>query len=141
MKNLILSILIALPLPAFPDSLPDIESIEQLLWENRIILIWSDEPMDVRHTLKESTVDIDDRNIVWFVIDGQEVVSNYRGITASNFVANVNNQYLELNKEVILIGKDGGVKSVDVELKLDMLFEEIDSMPMRINEMESSAGK
>lgn len=130
-------LIILLPIHARSDSLPEIERVEQLLWKNRIILIWTDEQVDTRHTMKASKYDIDDRDIVWFVIGEQEVISNYNGVIADNFIAHTNNKYVKLGKKVALIGKDGGVKYVDTVLQLNRLFNTIDAMPMRINEMRS----
>lgn len=140
MKYLMFFLLIILLSPAYArsDNLPEIERVEQLLWKNRIILIWSDELVDTRHTLEASKYDIDDRDIVWFVVGDRKVTSNYKGVIANNFVAHANNQYFKLGRKVALIGKDGGVKYVDTVLQLDALLNIIDSMPMRINEMESS---
>lgn len=137
MKQSILTLLIMLlPLHALSGSLPELKRVEQLLWENRVILVWPDEPMDVVHIMEQSAYDIDDRHIVWFIIHDQKVVSNYSGVIANTFVAHTNNKYFKLNKKVALIGKDGGVKYVGTELILDTLFNRIDSMPMRMNEMK-----
>lgn len=131
-------LIILLPIYARSDNFPEIERVEQLLWKNRIILIWSDELVDIRHIMEASKYDIDDRNIVWFVVGDQKITSNYKGVIANNFVVHTNNQYFKLGRKVALIGKDGGVKYVDTVLQLDTLFNKIDSMPMRINEMKSS---
>jgi hypothetical protein len=39
---------------------------------------------------------------------------------------------------MLLIGKDGGVKSREPSLDLDAIFGRIDAMPMRIREMRSA---
>ncbi|WP_349559152.1 DUF4174 domain-containing protein [Marinobacter sp. NFXS9] len=39
---------------------------------------------------------------------------------------------------VLLIGKDGGIKSRESSLDLDAVFRRIDAMPMRIREMRTS---
>lgn len=139
MKYLIFTLLIILlPLCASSDNLLKIERVEQLLWKNRIVLVWSDEQIGTGHIMEASKYDIDDRDIVWFVVSEQKVISNYKGVIANNFVAHTNNKYFKLGRKVVLIGKDGGVKHVDTALQLNTLFNKIDSMPMRINEMKSS---
>ena len=137
MKHSIFTLLMMLlPSCVLSDTLPELNRVEQLLWKNRLILVWSDEPMSAEQILTKSKYDMDDRHILWFILHKQKVVSNYKGVITHNFVTHTNNTFAKLDKKVILIGKDGGVKHVDTELNLDTLFSKIDTMPMRINEME-----
>lgn len=77
-----------------------------------------------------------DRDIVWFVLYRQTIKTNYEGQTSSELVDRIQEKYLLRNHEVILIGKDGGVKERITKLDLERLFNDIDRMPMRQNEMQ-----
>ncbi|MFC3193496.1 DUF4174 domain-containing protein [Marinicella sediminis] len=134
-------VLLIIPLCALAYGHPDIESPEQLLWENRIVMIWADGQVGSRQMLDAAGAEIEDRDVVWFVIDGLNVTSNYRGEIADHFVTVANQKYAGLSKKVVLLGKDGGVKYTSDELRLDVLFQEIDSMPMRKNEMKFRGSK
>ena len=118
-----------------------LKTLEQLTWENRIILVFSSRTDKYQQLLQQAKAEIDDRDIVWFIINGQQLTSNYRGNISDQLAANINSQFSSFDESVILIGKDGGVKETSDLLSLESLFDEIDSMPMRINEInEKSAG-
>ena len=136
MKYLTFLLLLLLPLSVLSDDAPEIESVKDLLWKNRIILIWSGNQEAIARSLNDSAYDIKDRDIFWFVLNGSKVVSNYPGKISENFAEDTASRYSSAGKRVILVGKDGEVKRVADTLTLDLLFETIDSMPMRINEMK-----
>jgi hypothetical protein len=114
-------------------------SIDDFKWENRIIIVGvsgSGDPYVA--SLNESNPGIVDRDIVWFVVDSEGVRSNLASVderlekSVKSFLVKEDDK-----PEVILIGKDGGVKNRSVELDMDALFEQIDAMPMRIREMKN----
>lgn len=136
-----LTLLIALlfPLNAMSEELPTLDNLEPLKWQNRIILVFSEQSEAHKSTLEEAKPQIDDRDIVWFIINGNEITTNYQGKVLDEFAANVSRQYSALGVPVILIGKDGGVKETGDLLSLETLFDEIDSMPMRLREMREKS--
>ena len=136
MRHPIFALLMLLPLYAASGDLPEIEDVEELKWKNRIILIWSEDEELIAQSLNDSVSAIDDRDIVWFVLNGAEVTSNYPGKISGKFAVNTASKYSSGDATVILIGKDGGVKRTANTLALDTLFATIDAMPMRINEIE-----
>jgi hypothetical protein len=67
------------------------------------------------------------------------VVSN-QGVLSSSLESDVK-ALLEQSRpdeRVLLIGKDGGIKSRESSLDLDAIFGRIDGMPMRIREMRTN---
>jgi len=117
-----------------------LQDIKQLVWKNRIILILSAED-DAGHEqlLEKYDDEIIDRDIVWFVLRDSEVVTNYAEKLSSEFVSRTKSSFPIGSGSVLLIGKDGGVKTRAKQLNLNAIFREIDSMPMRRQEMESSS--
>ncbi|MBB5210268.1 DUF4174 domain-containing protein [Microbulbifer hydrolyticus] len=136
MKYLIFVLLILLPLYVVSEDAPEIEGIEDLQWKNRVILIRSADEDVLAQSLNDSVSAIDDRDIVWFILNGAEVTSNYPGKISAKFAANTTGKYSSAGAKVILIGKDGEVKRAADTLALDVLFATIDAMPMRINEIQ-----
>lgn len=120
---------------------PTVKSLQSLAnfqWQNRIILIKDSllcEDKSVE-SLHNATVAIDERHVLWFMLCDGEVQSNYSGAISNQFSNYLDDKYFDHNNvNVILIGKDGGVKSRTDYLNLDELFALIDSMPMRQSEM------
>ncbi len=117
-------------------------------WQNRILLVFApsdnDERLSTTRSLaREHSRGFDDRHLITVValpdegtLGGQplatmqtESLRERYGIGPSDF-------------EVFLIGKDGGVKlRLDRAPEAAELFELIDSMPMRRQEMRESAGE
>ena len=114
----------------------ELSQIDSLIWKNRIVLIWSDNPHLYTDILIESESDFRDRDIIWFLFNGSELLSNYAGQISEQFLDNTTKKFSKYEKNVLLIGKDGGVKNSNHTLDLDYLFQRVDSMPMRMNEMK-----
>lgn len=115
----------------------DMNTLGDYQWKNRLILVHavSDSDSEIE-TLRNARADIDDRDIVWFVYTGAEVVSNQQAVSSS--LSSDVKALLERSRsdeKVLLIGKDGGIKSREPSLDLDAIFRRIDSMPMRIREI------
>ncbi len=128
-------LLTLLPFAATGHAAP-LSDLEPLRWENRIILAWTDQPQTVVKALKREHAAVQERDIVWFVFSGEETQSNYSGKLGNNFAAVVTDKYQRDTPQVLLIGKDGGVKDDESELLLKSLFRQIDAMPMRQREMQ-----
>ena len=109
-------------------------------WENRLILVQAGyETEGAIDALKDARVEIDDRDIIWFVNNPSGLVSNQA--TVSGGVERGVRELLDEARpedRVLLIGKDGGIKSREPSLNLDRIFRRIDSMPMRRREMRTS---
>lgn len=111
--------------------------VSELRWEKRVFLIHSDSPEKVIETLEQNSDEIEERHITWFVITDSELKTNYQGQVAREFSQATLNSYFDSGYGVVLIGKDGGIKSRQATLQLNTLFEQIDAMPMRRSEMRS----
>lgn len=115
----------------------DMNSLSDYQWKNRLILVQaSDENAGEIEMLRSARAGVDDRDVVWFVNTGSEVVSNQQSL--SNGLESDIKTLLEggrSDERVLLIGKDGGIKSREARLDLDAIFRRIDAMPMRMREM------
>ena len=136
MKHILLIPILILNMFAQAEAAPMLSDLDNLVWKNRVIII--DEPKnrdESLHLLKDQVAEIDDRDIIWFVIKDGLAVSNYSGHLSREFVSNMRERLGPVKGKVILIGKDGGIKSRADYLNLDTIFSEIDAMPMRQLEM------
>jgi len=118
----------------------DMNRLNDYQWKNRLILVQSASEAGAEiETLKSARAEIDDRDIVWFVNTRSGVVSNQDVLSGS--LENDVKALLEKSRSderVLLIGKDGGIKSRESRLDLEAIFRRIDAMPMRIREMRTS---
>lgn len=112
-----------------PDTL---EQLSQLQWRNRVILVRGSE-LDLQR-LRQRESDIMERDIIWILWIGEAVHTNTHRPFSDSVVSWPEHQAPDSEVNTLLIGKDGGIKVRDSELKLDELFGLIDSMPMRIQE-------
>lgn len=114
-------------------------SLSDYQWKNRLILVQAtDENAGEIDTLRSARAEVDDRDIVWFVNTGADLVSNQDGVSSSleSEIKALLYQFRS-DERVLLIGKDGGMKSREPSLDLDAIFRRIDRMPMRMREMRS----
>ena len=117
-----------------------LEPLEPFKWKNRVIIVDCDRSTAQRFIseFSEARAGVVDRDVVWFVMYGERFTTNYGGDLSSSF-AIVVRELLPQRKEsmpsVVLVGKDGGIKSIETELDLGRIFDRIDAMPMRRAEM------
>lgn len=123
---------------AWPEEVT-IESIKDLQWKNRIILISAGEASEEWiYRLGESEAEIVDRDIVWIALWGSSYRSNLAASISEKLVDEIQSRYFENETtRMVLIGKDGGVKDASNRLNLSELFALIDGMPMRRAEIRS----
>jgi hypothetical protein len=122
-------------------SVTELRSLAQLQWQHRVILVWTVEQGDYLQQLVEAREGVDDRDILWFVISGEKLRTNYQGRVASDFLADLTRRFGKPSESVVLIGKDGGVKRKRETLSLSRLFKDIDAMPMRKIEIKTKQNK
>ncbi len=116
-----------------------LNNITDLQWKNRIIVMNEIEnTSEILKLLKQSEEQITERDIIWFILDENEIISNFQSPLAMELSQNLQTQYQLEENQVILIGKDGGLKSRFSGLKLNDIFGEIDAMPMRQAEMRQN---
>ena len=114
-----------------------LSDVEQLQWDNRIILALADRQSEaeVMSQLYHAKSEIDERDLLWFVINAEQLMSNYEGEISKDFARNIHEKYLTNAVISVLIGKDGRVKDRQTVFSLNSMFLLIDSMPMRRTEM------
>ena len=118
----------------------EMNNLSDYQWKNRLILVQAASDTEgAVETLRSSRAEIDDRDIVWFVDTGADVVSNQE-VLSSSLESDVKTllEKSRSNERVLLIGKDGGIKSRESSLDLDAIFRRIDGMPMRMREMRAN---
>ena len=109
----------------------EIQGIElnQYLWKNRIILTFADDQdhpdlIRLKAEMKENECEILNRDLLHFHFSNEGKIGNHTFTNDQSF-------------RILLIGKDGGIKYESNQyVSLIQLFELIDSMPMRQDEMQ-----
>ena len=109
----------------------EIQGIElnQYLWKNRIILTFADDQdhpdlIKLKAEMKENECEILNRDLLHFHFSNDH---NFGKLTTTN----------DQSLRILLIGKDGGIKyESSRSISILRLFELIDSMPMRQDEMQ-----
>ena len=111
-----------------PKELQGIE-LNQYLWKNRIILTFADDEdhpdlIKLKAEMKENECEILNRDLLHFHFSNDGKTGNHITTIDQSF-------------RILLIGKDGGIKYESNQyVSLIQLFELIDSMPMRQDEMQ-----
>jgi len=118
---------------------PELENLDGFLWQNRLIVVFTDSSRMAEFETQFAAEDyaIVDRHILWFIVVDNRVTTNYMGRLSSWLASNLRDRYSRLSTslEVVLIGKDGGVKSRQPFLDSSAIYWQIDQMPMRRAEM------
>ncbi len=114
-----------------------LERINELEWSSRIILVRAfGESEEVLKALRKLDYEIQDRDIYWFVFIEENIETNYKDEIQENFHKDTLKTYFsDTETNVVLIGKDGGIKQKLKLLDLQGIFDLIDTMPMRQMEM------
>ncbi|WP_423822137.1 DUF4174 domain-containing protein [Salinisphaera sp. SPP-AMP-43] len=113
----------------------DTNGLAALRWQYRVIAVFAPtaEHGDQAYDTLQSSRGLDKRDIAWFVVGPDRIRTNLdRAICRDALEAVHGNGY-----EAVLIGKDGQVKNRQATLDLPRLFEAIDAMPMRQQEMRN----
>ena len=124
----------------------ELASLDSLKWKYRVLMVFAEAPLvdAALANLNALAPEIDERDMVWFLLANDEWHSNYPGNLGMEFREQLLDRYFTpapAESIVILIGKDGGVKSRDSDLDLEATFGLIDQMPMRKAEMRGAADK
>ena len=136
MKRIVFIPILVFSMFAQAEVIPVLSDLDSLEWKNRIIVVNETKNEDeYLKLLKEQVAEIDDRDIIWFIIKDDLAITNYTGQLSREFVSNTRKRLGPAQGNVILIGKDGGIKYQSDYLNLEAIFSEIDAMPMRQLEM------
>ena len=121
--------------------------LENLKWENRIVIIFSDNDEFIQNQLDDLTNysdEIVDRDLVILFSDNKEFIVSFDGLMSKEMINKVSYEKIyrrffnNRNSRTLLLGKDGQIK-IDTNKFIDSnkIFNEIDQMPMRKEEMKS----
>ena len=128
-----------------PSSLAEpLSSLDPLRWERRVILVFANDSTftEVQAALGAAQASLAERDVTWLLIGGDDTVdSNHTGTISRAFVSELKDGFAPLSEpvDVVLVGKDGGVKARAEALDLPALFDQIDGMPMRQRELRERA--
>jgi len=119
--------------------------LDDLRWKYRVILVSTHEPhtSNALANLHELAVEIEERDIAWFVLGDDELHTNYKGKLMPTLREQIVDRYftpVPNETSVLLVGKDGTLKSRSSDLNLEATFGLIDQMPMRREEMRRTSG-
>jgi Domain of unknown function (DUF4174) len=119
-----------------------LKDLSELQWKNRVILVHTGNSLAqsqlVVTKLLNAETALNERDVVWFLLAEDGVRSNYGKAISGHLHEKLSGQYFPDNQRVnvVLIGKDGGVKLRQMAFDLNVLLQRIDAMPMRKKEME-----
>ena len=119
--------------------------LEDLRWKYRVILVSAHEPHTSKAltNLNELAAEIEERDIAWFVLSDDELHTNYKGKLNHTLREQIIDRYfttVQNETSVLLVGKDGDLKSHSSDLNLEATFGLIDQMPMRREEIRRKSG-
>lgn len=124
----------------------ELASLDSLKWKYRVLVIFAETSLvdAALANLNALATGIEERDMVWFLFANDELHSNYSGNLGIEFREQIMDRYFTpapAETMVVLIGKDGGVKSSKSDLDLEATFGLIDQMPMRKAELRRAADK
>ena len=119
--------------------------LDSLQWKYRVILIFAREPLmsNALTNLNEFEAEIEERDITWLVLGDNSLHTNYDGKLEDKLGEQLMYRYFTPAPDgtvVLLIGKDGTLKSRSSNLDLEATFDLIDQMPMRREEVRRRKG-
>ncbi len=132
--------IVALLIPFTRHDSGELEQVSDFKWQNRLIIVFADgsEQYPIKKQLEVENYEIEDRDILWFVVSRNSVATNYTRRLSRMLANNLWQAYVtdaSAEVEVILVGKDGGVKYRADALNTFEIYQRIDQMPMRRAEM------
>lgn len=114
------------------------KDVKQLKWQNRVLILWSqDVDSTYADVTAEHTAALNDRDLIVFVVDETSLRTNFEGDLNDSFGASLRERYPQEKANFFLLGKDGGLKRYGQEFSAREIFAVIDSMPMRMRELDS----
>ena len=130
-----------LTLSRFIYSIDTLENLSDLKWKYRILII-SDAQNEVylkeeMNNISKYDQEIIDRDLIIFYENNENIYYNSTLVSKSirKSIMSLTSQY-QMDRKMILIGKDGGVKRVfSSSDQIHKVFDLIDTMPMRKIEM------
>lgn len=117
--------------------------LTQFQWKNRLLLIFAPDENDSLFKKLQSEIiaqeaEVEDRDLIVFELFGLGSSQMNRALLDQSKVDSIRRHFSvpQRSFRVILIGKDGGIKlKRNDQIDLETIFELIDSMPMRKDEI------
>ena len=120
-------------------SVDKINHIDQLKWNNRVLIIKNDKKIDFSGKIQFLNQEFDERDFIIVSVKQQNTFINNRKMSkhfSSSIFKKIKN--INSNQTFILIGKDGQVKKTyPSEIEIKNIFIDVDRMPMRKYEMQT----
>ena len=121
------------------EKLVEINHINDFKWINRLLIIKNQNQKKLFTQMKANENKLFERDIITIVIiDENAYIEN--NILPYNFYKSLKNKLNKIDNiyETILIGRDGKIKKTyKIDIDLNVIFSDIDKMPMRIKEMKN----
>ena len=115
------------------------EGLREFKWKNRVLIVADSEKKNLSNKIKRDySMEFEDRDLVVVKVIGNEVFLNGRlaSESLSQSILLIVEDSVDSN-DLVLIGKDGKVKNrYSSENGINLVLQDIDSMPMRIREMK-----
>ena len=115
------------------------EGLREFKWKNRVLIVADSEKKNLCNKIKRDySMEFEDRDLVVVKVIGNEVFLNGRlaSESLSQSILLIVEDSVDSN-DLVLIGKDGKVKNrYSSENGINLVLQDIDSMPMRIREMK-----
>ena len=115
-----------------------INHIDQLKWNNRVLIIKNDKKIDFSVKIHFLNQEFDERDFIIVYVKQQNTFINNRKMS-KYFLSSIFKKIKNINSNhtFILIGKDGQVKKTyPSEIEIKNIFIDVDRMPMRKYEMQ-----
>lgn len=117
-----------------------LKQLSALEWQYRVVIVAPSTSIEsLRKQFRDAKKEIDARDLIWLMVNGETLESNYSEGVAVELLNDVRALLRQQQANVVLIGKDGGVKYRASHLNLDDVMGRIDMMPMRQVEMRERA--
>lgn len=116
----------------------ELATLAELRWQHRLVVVLeTSSPGDDIAELEKHASQLQERDVIWFVLDANQVATNFPRPVANGFGMHLRNTFGR-GPPVILVGKDGGIKMRSTRLKVSEIVSRIDAMPMRQRESRQS---
>ena len=120
--------------------LDQFEHIDDFKWMNRVLVIKNKNQKLLFEQIKNNKTKLYDRDIVIIILNDKNAYIKNK-VLSKIFYKSLKKKMKDLDDvyETILLGRDGKIKKIyPKNIDLDIIFADIDKMPMRINEMKKN---
>ena len=132
---MLLAAILMLTINPFENS--QIDNLKDLKWKKRVLVVNTSDRTDTKKLTDVYNEELKDRDFVVIQLDGQDTYLGDKRMSrrfTKSLLKKIKNHHER--DYFILLGKDGGVKnSFTKETGMKTIFNEVDRMPMRMNEM------